>query len=146
MEPGTALSVASLGLNVVKDLYKYYELWSGRDEDVASVHHELSWLESLFESIKSTLNNDDLDQTIKKSICNSIEVCQEIVPKLKKRLGKAKKEVAPDTLLGKVERPKATSLVPIPEGDDRPHSGIDCEMQGADSHWDFFAQPVSIFL
>jgi hypothetical protein len=48
-------------LDAVKDLYKYYELWSGRDEDVASVCHELSWLESFFESIKSTLKNDDLD-------------------------------------------------------------------------------------
>jgi hypothetical protein len=53
MDPGTALSVVSIGLDVVKDLYKYYELWSGRDEDVASVRHELSWLESLFESIEA---------------------------------------------------------------------------------------------
>jgi hypothetical protein len=83
---------------------------------VASVRHELSWLEKLFASMESTLKNNELDQTQVRRICNSVEACSDIITKLEKRLDKAKKEGAPNTLLGKVGDQGRRVLYPFQKG------------------------------
>jgi predicted DNA-binding protein YlxM (UPF0122 family) len=116
MDPGTALAVVGLGIDAVKDLYSYYMVWKERDRDVEEIRQQLIWLMNLFQTIQTTLENDDLNQNQTQMICDSIEKCQEIIFKLEAKLAKVKREGDPDTLLKKMDDQRRRALYPFKKG------------------------------
>jgi hypothetical protein len=116
LDPGTALSLVELVLGVTKDLYEYYTIWKGRDEDIAEVRFGLLWLNRLFVAIKRTLIDTKLTPDHEVMICQSIESCRGVIDKLEKRLDKSKKEGTPTTLLLKVGDQARRALYPFQRG------------------------------
>jgi hypothetical protein len=116
MDPGSALAVASIVLDVTKDLYEYYSLWKSRDEDVAEIRLSLLWLRRLFVALKLSLNDTALAQDKIAMICESIGSCKDIVEKLAKRLSKAKKDGNRTTLLQKMADQGRRTLYPFQKG------------------------------
>jgi predicted DNA-binding protein YlxM (UPF0122 family) len=116
MNPGTALAIVGLGIDVVKDLHSYYMVWKDRDRDVEEIRKQLIWLMNLFQTIQTTLENDDPNQVQAQMICDSIEKCQEIISKLEAKLAKVKREGDPDTLLKKMNDQRRRALYPFKKG------------------------------
>jgi hypothetical protein len=116
MDPGTALAIVGLVLDGVKDIYEYYTTWKDRDEDVAGVRGALLWLKGLFGSIKIALTNDSLDKTQVRMICDSVQACEDVIEKLRKRLNKVKRETPPDTFTKKVSDQGRRALYPFQKG------------------------------
>jgi hypothetical protein len=116
LDPGTALAITGLVLDVTKDLYEYYTIWKGRDEDIAEVRLGLLWLNRLFVAIRLTLLNTKLAPDHEAMICQSIESCRGIIDKLEKRLDKSKKEGTPTTLLQMVGNQARQTLYPFQRG------------------------------
>jgi hypothetical protein len=116
MDPGTALAIVGLVLDGVKEVYEYYTTWKYRDEDVADVRGALLWLKGLFGSIKIILTNDSLDKTQVRMICDSVQACEDVFEKLRKRLNKVKRETPPDTFMKKVSDQGRRALYPFQKG------------------------------
>ncbi|KAH6676220.1 hypothetical protein B0J14DRAFT_350655 [Halenospora varia] len=91
MDPGTALAVVGIALDTIKDLHAYYVGWKDRNEDVKEVRSDLIWLMNLFEAIRATLTQEDLDRNLSQTICDSIKSCKAIVGKLEKKLATIKR-------------------------------------------------------
>ncbi len=114
LDPGTALAIAGLVLDVVKDCYEYYSVWKDSDSDVQEMRRALKWLSNLFETVRTTLRkHDDLSKDHVDMICTSIESCLLLKARLEKKLNKIKSEVPPDTLLKKVEGQGRRLLYPF---------------------------------
>jgi len=116
LDPGTALAIVGLVLDVTKDLYEYYTIWKGRDEDIAEARVGLLWLNQLFCAIRFTLMDTKLAPDHEAMICQSIKSCQGVINKLEKRLDKSKKEGTPITLLQKVGDQARRTLYPFQRG------------------------------
>jgi len=113
MDPGTALGVASLVYDVVKDLYGYYCLWKDQNDELDEVRGSLLWLKSLLEAILASLEGGHLNQTQVLMIRDSIESCHDVTQKLKKRLNKARHECPPDTIFRKLDDQRRRALYPF---------------------------------
>ncbi len=116
LDPGTALAIVGLVLDVTQDLYQYYTTWKGRDGDIAEVRLGLLWLNRLFVAIKLTLTDSRLAPDHEAMICQSIESCRGVINKLEKRLDKSKKEGTPTTMLQKVGDQALRTLYPFQRG------------------------------
>jgi hypothetical protein len=120
----------SLGLDVVKGFYKCYSLWSDRDDDVASVRHELSWLEKLFASMESTLKNNELDQTQVRRICRSLQWYHH---QTREKARQGEKGRRSKYFAREGRRPRTASTVPVSEGNNRSPLRIDWKLQGTNT-------------
>jgi len=116
MDPGTALAVAGIVLDAVKELHSYYVIWKGRDRDIEEVRQQLLWLINLFEAIRTILEQDDLNPLLGQMICDSIWKCLDIKTKLEAKLAKFKREGDLDALLKKMDDQRRRALYVFKKG------------------------------
>jgi hypothetical protein len=62
---GSAVGVASLGIQIFQGLLSYYDAWRGYDSDVSSAYDSIDDLSRTLALLKASLNGDELDEAKK---------------------------------------------------------------------------------
>ena len=88
MDPGTALGVASLGYDVIKDLYEYYRTWKDCEKDVAELRSRLLWLGSAFKAAGEILDRHDTSNNDQSLVQSALVGCDHAIKELKETLDK----------------------------------------------------------
>ena len=87
MDPGTALSVISLGIQCSQGILHYYESYRGRNVAVKTMWDSAEALAKTFAIIDETVRNSD-DAELVSQITANIDACQEHLQTLRKKLDK----------------------------------------------------------
>jgi ankyrin repeat domain-containing protein 50 len=103
MDPGTALAVVSLALQVADGLYKCYKGWRDCDDDVKGLRKSLLWLANIFKQLEIVLRRPGLKDSLVKTIILTSKACEESVEELKDVLDSILKDGAPEGLLQKLK-------------------------------------------
>ena len=113
MEPGTALSVASLGIQVASGIQSYFKLWNDCEQDVSDLRNSLVRTMGTFEHLKAALREPRLNQILVSTICLNIKTCEERVEELASILKKFEKEGSPSDLLKNLKFRSRRALYPF---------------------------------
>lgn len=104
MDPGTALAVVGLLLQVVEGVKEYYKSWRDCDDDVKQFRDALLRLETVLGHLKTTLKKPHLEATIVLTICDACRAIGEGVDEMKGMLRKFEDAGSPSTTLQKVKQ------------------------------------------
>ena len=113
MEPGTALSVVSLGIQVASGIQSYFKLWKDCEQDVSDLRTSLVRITGVLEHLRATLQKPCLDQTLVSIICLNMKPCEERLEELDLILKKFKKEGPPGDVLEKLRSRSRRALYPF---------------------------------
>jgi len=113
MEPGTALAIASLGIQVAEGIQKYFSLLKDCDHDITELRNSLPRIETIFEHLKKTLRRPGLERRLVATICLSIKACEGKIEELESILKKFKKDGTPEGLLEKLKTKSRRALYPF---------------------------------
>ncbi|KAK3674637.1 hypothetical protein LTR78_005359 [Recurvomyces mirabilis] len=91
MDPGTALSVASLVLQVSQGLYNYYQVWKGCEKDVKDLRTRLIWLSIAADSIRAALIRPGLQREDNTLVFRALNKCEGAAHELEQALDKVHK-------------------------------------------------------
>ncbi|RYN79266.1 hypothetical protein AA0120_g10790 [Alternaria tenuissima] len=113
MDPGTALAVVSLVLQVASGLHEYFKLWKDCDEDVATLGASLTRITKIFEHLASLLRAPVLDSALVSTICGNVKECEEKIKELEQILKRFKKEGTPASTYEKLKLKSRRALYPF---------------------------------
>ena len=88
---GSAVGIASLGIQVCQGLLSYYDAWRGYDSDVSSAYDSIDDLSRTLASLKASLNSDELDEEKKSRVKRCLHLCEESLAKLSQKFQKLRK-------------------------------------------------------
>ncbi|CAN9401069.1 unnamed protein product [Alternaria sp. RS040] len=101
MDPGTAVGVVSLGIQVCEGILKYYSDWKGYEDDIQGTYTEIDDLAKTL-----ALLHDELQMVSQKALATRAQeclaTCQDGIQQLKKKLKKLHKD-APAGLLQRAQ-------------------------------------------
>lgn len=103
MDPGTALSVASLAYDVVKDLYEYYRTWKDCEKDVAELRETLLWLHHAFKVSRDVVRQSELSVQAVEPLYTALGACDDTANDLQDILDKIKSQGTPQTTWAKLK-------------------------------------------
>lgn len=113
MDPGTALSVVSLGIQVASGIQDYFKLWKDCEQDVSNLRNSLVQITRIFEHLRATLRRPGLEETLVSTIRLNIKSCEEKVEELGSILKKFKEEGSPGGILEKLKSRSRRALYPF---------------------------------
>ncbi|KAK9783908.1 putative NACHT domain-containing protein [Seiridium cardinale] len=102
MDPGTALAVVSLALQVSSGLINYYRLWKDCHQDVQDLRASLLRLEQIFKHLRQALERPDLSSQIVLTICSTCKDCEGNINELRSVLETVKEAGNPKGMLQKL--------------------------------------------
>jgi hypothetical protein len=79
---GSAVGIASLGIQVCQGLLSYYDAWRGYDSDVSSAYDSIDDLSRTLALLKGSLDSDELDEEWKNRVKRCLHSCEESLAKL----------------------------------------------------------------
>jgi ankyrin repeat protein len=85
---GSAVGVASLGIQICQGLVSYYNDWRSYHEDISTAYDKVASLERIFQLLKETLGHPSLDAERKASVYESLLSCTGGIRTLEKRCTK----------------------------------------------------------
>jgi hypothetical protein len=85
---GSAVGVASLGIQVCQGLVSYYHDWRSYHEDISAACDKVSGLERTFALLKETLNQASLNAEQTAQVRDSLLSCKDSIGALEKRCAK----------------------------------------------------------
>lgn len=88
IDPGTAVGIASLGLQVCQGLLTYYQSCKSCGEDVQELCQSLQSTKVVLELLQDNLNKRQLDESAATAFKNEMQHCSEIYEKLQTILDK----------------------------------------------------------
>lgn len=91
-DPGSALEIASLSLEFVKGLYKYYQDWSRCDSDVKELRPRLLWLARVFTETEDALQRPAFSATYHDALTTALRTCRENASSMQIVLATIRKE------------------------------------------------------
>jgi hypothetical protein len=91
MDPGTAVGVASLGIQVCHVLLEYYRDWKDYKDDIRDTYTEISELSKTLDLLNSKLENSP-GAALKDRAKECITTCQQGIEQLDKKLKKIRRE------------------------------------------------------
>ena len=96
LDPGTALAVAGMAMDVSKDLLDFFKAWKSCPEDALRLRAAILWLSQTFHLVRKTLTNyrglrSGAESTYD-TVITSVESCQSKVENLKVELNKVQIE------------------------------------------------------
>ncbi|KAF1993541.1 hypothetical protein P154DRAFT_625367 [Amniculicola lignicola CBS 123094] len=91
MDPGTAVGVVSLGLQVCEGLLKYYRAWEGYQGDIEETNKVIVNLEKTFTVLAGTLQKQS-QTTLTANVEDCLTACRDGVTRLEKKLKRVHKE------------------------------------------------------
>ncbi|KAI5363078.1 hypothetical protein Slin15195_G104550 [Septoria linicola] len=95
VDPGTALGIASLGIQVCEGLFQYYDKWRSYDKDIRDTCKHITELANLFAHLRDSLNKIDHDRKQFDHAREALRPCEESVLELQELLIKLKPYNAP---------------------------------------------------
>jgi hypothetical protein len=93
---GSAVGIASLGIQICQGLLSYYDAWKSFNSDISSTYQSIDDLSRTLISLKASLSNDDLDQEKKDRVKSCIHLCEGSLGKLSQKSQKLRKSGQPE--------------------------------------------------
>ena len=93
---GSAVGIASLGIQVCQGLLSYYDAWRGYDSDVSSAYESIDDLSRTLGLLRASLGSDDLDEEKKDRVKRCLHLCEESLTKLSQKSQKLRKYEKPE--------------------------------------------------
>ena len=116
MDPGTAVGVVSLGIQVCQGIVQYYNRWRDYPADVEHAVRSVESLRKTLQLLGTILADSEIHQASKHRADESIQQCREVITRLEK---KRQKFDSPDTVKQVLLRTfypfKASTLVKLQE-------------------------------
>ena len=88
---GSAVGIASLGIQVCQGLLSYYDGWKDYESDISHAHESVSDLSRTLILLKTSLCDDHLDVERKQQVKRSIQSCEGALTKLSEKTKKLRK-------------------------------------------------------
>nr|POF13639.1 vegetative incompatibility protein het-e-1 [Quercus suber] len=110
---GTAVGVASLGIQVCQGLLAYYNDWKDYDSDIKSTYESIASLNRLFISIKASIEDKELDEEKVENVTACLKSCEAALTKLSEKKQKLQKHAKPKGVSEKALRALQQSLYPF---------------------------------
>lgn len=110
---GSAVGIASLGIQVCQGLVSYYLDWRSYHEDISTACDKVSNLERTFALLKETLVHASLDAKQAAQVCDSLLSCKDSVRGLEKRCAKLKASSQPTSTRERVAAVTKRTLYPF---------------------------------
>ncbi|KAK2735160.1 ankyrin repeat protein [Colletotrichum kahawae] len=103
MDPGTALAIVGLSLQILGGVKEYYNSWKTCDDDVRQFLDDLQRLEAVLGHLQTTLKQPHLDATIISTICDACHKMKDEMDEVKAMFRKFKKDGSPSTMMQKLK-------------------------------------------
>lgn len=113
MDPGTALAIVSLSLQVLTSVKDYYELWKNCEQDVHDLRGALQRLSTVLYHLESTLQKPFFEQAIIPTICNACQQLDQGVEEIKTLLAKVKGHGSLSSMLQRVKHAGRRACYPL---------------------------------
>lgn len=98
MDPGTAVGVASLGIQVCQALLAYYDDWKSYNAEISGTYDVIDDLARTLISLKASLENNDLDGEKRDRVRRCLQDSEQALRKLSEKLTKLRKHGQPQGL------------------------------------------------
>jgi hypothetical protein len=95
---GSAVGIASLGIQVCQGLLTYYDDWRGYHTDVGSAYDSIDDLSRTLALLKASLDSDELDEERKNRVKRCLQSSEESLAKLSQKSQKLRKHGQPEGL------------------------------------------------
>lgn len=110
---GSAVGIASLGIQICQGLISYYHDWRSYHDDIFAAYDKVSNLERTFALLKEILGQDSLDGEQKSQVRDSLLSCKDSIYGLEKRCAKLKAFGQPSNLREKAAAVTKRTLYPF---------------------------------
>jgi hypothetical protein len=110
---GSAIGIASLGIQVCQGLLSYYRDWRSYHDDIVSAYDKVSSLERTFTLLKESLSQPSLDAKRKARVHESLVSCGISLHALEKRCAKLQASAQPSSLREKAAAVAKRALYPF---------------------------------
>lgn len=104
MDPGTAVGVVSLGIQVCQGLLAYYEKWKSYGSDIADAYTAIADLEKTFALLGDTLQDKALDQERVSRVGECLQSCEDALATLSAEAQKLQPDAKPSKLTQKIKK------------------------------------------
>ena len=98
---GTAVGIASLGIQVCQGLLDYYDSWKGYDSDISSAYDAISDLSKTLILLKTTLQQQTDEERVGR-VRTCVKDCEDALLELEKRRNSLQKYGQPEGLRQKM--------------------------------------------
>ncbi|KAL9084611.1 MAG: hypothetical protein Q9165_007966 [Trypethelium subeluteriae] len=95
---GSAVGIASLGIQICQGLLSYYDIWKGYHSDISSTYESIDDLSRTLTLLEASLHNDELDKEKKDRVKSCLRLCEKSLVKLSKKSQKLRNHEQPDGL------------------------------------------------
>ncbi|GAB7364764.1 hypothetical protein MBLNU230_g5562t1 [Neophaeotheca triangularis] len=109
---GTAVGIASLGIQVCQGLLSYYEAWKGYDSDISSTYNAITDLSKTLTLLKATLEQNMSDERAGR-ISTCVRDCEDALLELEKKRASLQKYARPEGLRQKMRSGVQRSWYPF---------------------------------
>jgi Cdc6-like AAA superfamily ATPase len=99
---GTAVGVASLGIQVCQGLLTYYDTWKTYDSDISDACRFIAELSKTFSVLQGSLKDPTLDKERAERVSNALQSCSDALIVLSARAQKLRKHAQPVSTAQKV--------------------------------------------
>jgi Cdc6-like AAA superfamily ATPase len=113
MDPGTALSIASLAYEITKDLYDYYRTWKDCDKDVADLRVQLLWLHRAFKITRDIVCKPGFSVQAVQLVYDALNACDDAANELREILDKMRRQGTPQSTFEKLKSAGRKSCYPF---------------------------------
>jgi hypothetical protein len=110
---GTAVGIASLGIQVCQGLLDYYDDWKGYSTDIKNAYDSIDDLDKTLKSLQKLLEDKDLDQKMAEEVRDSLQSCGAGLKKLQEKLEKLRSRGDPQGFRQKVWAESQRALYPF---------------------------------
>ena len=93
---GSAVGIASLGIEVCQGLLSYYDHWRSYDADVSSTYASIDDLSRTLALLKASADSDELDEEKKDRVKRCLYSCEESLIRLSEKSRKLRKHGQPE--------------------------------------------------
>lgn len=115
MDPGTAVGIASLGIQICQGLLKYYDAWKGHDSDVSSTYDAIADLSKTLALLKGTLQQGVDNERIER-IGTCVKNCEDALWELEDKRRSLQRYGQPEGLRQKMLSELQRSWYPFKKG------------------------------
>ena len=98
MDPGSAVGISSLGIQVCQGLLSYYDRWKGYNTDITNAYDCVADLTNTLKLLKESLEDGQLDGDRKQRVKSCLQSCEEGLTRLSKKLQKLRTHEEPTGL------------------------------------------------
>lgn len=93
---GSAVGIASFGIQVCQGVLSYYDAWKSFNSDISSTYDSIDDLNRTLISLRGSLNSNHLDDEKRDRVKRCLHSCEDSLAKLSKKFQKLRKYGQPE--------------------------------------------------